>query len=160
MHHHFISVVKTELWLNWGKKICVIPRRFLWLIKIKKISCHQRINRLTKRGILEKEFLVLSYGHFCKRCLGYVYKGSKTGMSSMFLYRTTLFSECFAHENHPTFLKSLGHRSRAQVILILSNGLESNILRWPVFCGTKLKCPEVRVSDLGTFSSILTFLVF
>ncbi len=37
-----------------------------------------------------------------------------------------LFSECFALESHPNFLKSLGHRPRPWVILILSNGLGSN----------------------------------
>ncbi len=41
----------------------------------------------------------------------------------------TLFFECLAHENHPNFLKSLGHWPWPQVILILSkfNGLESNL---------------------------------
>ncbi len=43
----------------------------------------------------------------------------------------TLFSECFAHENHPNFLKSLGHRPRPRVILTLSNGLESNLEKTP-----------------------------
>ena len=43
----------------------------------------------------------------------------------------TLFSERSAHENHPTFLRSLGHRPRARVILILSIGLESNLQKTP-----------------------------
>ena len=30
---------------------------------------------------------------------------------------TTLFSECFAHENHPNFLKSLGHRPRPSMTI-------------------------------------------
>ncbi len=38
----------------------------------------------------------------------------------------TLFSKRSAHENHPNFLRSLGHRPRPRVILILSIGLESN----------------------------------
>ncbi len=41
-------------------------------------------------------------------------------------YENTLFSGCFAHENHPNFLKFLGHGPRPRVTLILSNGLESN----------------------------------
>ncbi len=45
----------------------------------------------------------------------------------------TLFSKRSAHENHPNFLRSLGHRPRSWVILILSSGLESN--------------SQVRVSD-------------
>ncbi len=39
----------------------------------------------------------------------------------------TLFSERSAHENQPNFLRSLGHRPRPRVILILSIGLESNL---------------------------------
>ena len=43
--------------------------------------------------------------------------------------KSTIFSKRSAHENHPNFLKSLGHRPRPRprpwVILILSNGLES-----------------------------------
>ena len=38
----------------------------------------------------------------------------------------TLFSECLAHGNHPNFPKLLGHPPKPRVILILSNGLESN----------------------------------
>ncbi len=38
----------------------------------------------------------------------------------------TLFSNRSAHENHPNCLRSLGHRPRPWVILILSIGLESN----------------------------------
>ncbi len=30
----------------------------------------------------------------------------------------SVFSECLAHDNHPNFMKSLGHRPRAQVILL------------------------------------------
>ncbi len=36
----------------------------------------------------------------------------------------TLFSERSAHENHPNFLRTLGHWPRPRVILILSIGLE------------------------------------
>ncbi len=43
----------------------------------------------------------------------------------------TFFSECLANENHPNFLKSLGHLTRPRVILILSNGLESNSQKTP-----------------------------
>ncbi len=38
----------------------------------------------------------------------------------------TLFSKCLAHENHTNFPRSLGHQPRPRVILILSNGFESN----------------------------------
>ena len=43
----------------------------------------------------------------------------------------TLFSKKSAHENHPNFPKSLGHRPQPRVILILSNGLESNSQKTP-----------------------------
>ncbi len=46
--------------------------------------------------------------------------------STLVSVKDTIFSECLAHENHPNFLKSLGHRTRPRVIIILSNGLESN----------------------------------
>ena len=55
----------------------------------------------------------------------------KPGMYSVsFVMPTTLFSKCLAHENHPNFLKFLGHRPQPRVISILSIGLESNV----VFC--------------------------
>ena len=41
------------------------------------------------------------------------------------IFANTLFSKRSAHENHPNFLRSLGHRPRPRVILILSIGLES-----------------------------------
>ncbi len=44
---------------------------------------------------------------------------------------STLFSKRSAHENHPNFLRSLGHRPRPRVILILSIGLESNSQKTP-----------------------------
>ncbi len=45
-------------------------------------------------------------------------------MNQMMFY--TIFSECLAHENHPNFLRTLGHQPQLKVILILSTGLESN----------------------------------
>ncbi len=40
-------------------------------------------------------------------------------------YDSRLFYKCLPNENHPNFLKYLGHRPRPRVILILSYGLES-----------------------------------
>ena len=45
---------------------------------------------------------------------------------SIYCHDNTLFSESLVHENHPNFLRSLGNGPRPRVILILSNGLESN----------------------------------
>ncbi len=41
--------------------------------------------------------------------------------------RCTLFSKRSAHENHPNFVRSLGHRPQPRIILILSISLESNL---------------------------------
>ncbi len=43
---------------------------------------------------------------------------------------STLFSKRSAHENHPNFLKSLGHRPQPRVILILSKQCLTNFA-WP-----------------------------
>ncbi len=64
-----------------------------------------------------------------------------------FAYHTTLFSKRSAHENHPNFLRSLGHWPWPWVILILSNGLESNLQK--TLCQdhlTKLALPGVGVT--------------
>ncbi len=52
-------------------------------------------------------------------------------------FTPTLLSECFAHENHINFLKPLGYWPRPEVILILTNGLESNL--------QKTLCQNVKV---------------
>ncbi len=82
----------------------------------------------------------------------------------------TLFAECLAHENHPNFMKLLGHWPWPRVILILSNRLE---IKWrktpngryqvhylPRFAVDKNQHgPEVRVSDArslgGKFGEII-----
>ncbi len=54
--------------------------------------------------------------------------------------QSTLFSKGSAHENHPNFLRSLGHRPRPRVILILSVGLESNSQKTP--------CQNLKKNDI------------
>ncbi len=51
--------------------------------------------------------------------------------------KCTLFSKRSAHENHPNFLRSLGHRPRPRVILILSIGLDITLGQgqWPRVTG-------------------------
>ena len=65
-------------------------------------------------------------------------------------FKTTLFSKRSAHESHPNFLKSLGHRPRPRVILILSNGLKSNSQDH----SRTLTSPGVRVSDPGSLGEL------
>ncbi len=69
-----------------------------WALQIYKVLCHMGSDWIGPWAILHH----------------------KTGHNLL----TKLFSKCFAHENHPNVLKSLGHRPQPRVILILSNGLD------------------------------------
>ena len=61
----------------------------------------------------------------------------------LYIWHTwTKRNECLAHENHPNFMRSLGHRPQTWVILIMSNGLEINSQKTPCQNGSLavLKC--------------------
>ena len=74
----------------------------------------------------------------------------------MLAITTTLFSKRSAHENHPNFLKSLGHRPQPRVILILSIGLESSSPKTPC---QNLKRLELRENRGEFFNGVFCILL-
>ncbi len=69
------------------------------------------------------------------------------------IHQLITFSECLAHKNHPNFIKSLGHQPQPRVILILSNGLESN---WHITPKTiRQKGTTDRVAVVTSFQMFL-----
>ncbi len=101
-HHYTIFVweCNNRYFTIWNITILDISSLLFWMASIISFSPYQG-------STLFRLYSTITMGILC------------------FLY--TLFSECFAHENHPNFLKSLGHRPRPRGILILSNCLESNL---------------------------------
>ncbi len=67
--------------------------------------------------------------HFASKTMPKVSQRRKDACLANALH--TLFSKRSANENHPNFLRSLGHWPWPRVILILSNGLESNSQKTP-----------------------------
>ncbi len=93
------------------------------------VFCHRVYKKPLLNLLIQKAQLQYNHGnygsHSCRSNACWSACPYTGCLGNCFNQGSTLFSKRSAHENHPYFLRSLGHRPRLRIILILSIGLET-----------------------------------